>query len=92
MDNLWVGTTSGVNKASVRTSPFYTHQIAPTPDAFMRPENTINNILEDRTGTVWVGTDQKGLYRYDQSTKQMTQVTVNPPIRENSRRSTMAPY
>ena len=84
LDNLWVGTTSGVNKASIRTSPLYTHQIAPTPDAFMRPENTINNILEDRTGTVWVGSDKKGLYRYDQSTKQMTQVTVNPADSRNT--------
>ena len=78
LDNLWVGTTSGVNKASLRTSPFYVCRITPTPDAVMRPENAINNILEDRTGTVWLASNKKGLYRYDQSTKQMTQVTVNP--------------
>jgi signal transduction histidine kinase/ligand-binding sensor domain-containing protein/DNA-binding response OmpR family regulator len=82
-DNLWVGTTSGVNKASVRTSPFYTHQITPTPDAFIRPENAVHNVLEDRTGTVWVG-NQKGLCRFDPSTKQMTQVTVNPADSRNT--------
>ena len=92
LDNLWVGTTSGVSKASIRTSPFYIHPITPTPDAFIRPENAINNILEDRTGTVWVASDKKGLYRFDQSTQQMTPVTVNPADSRNTlRRSAIAP-
>ena len=55
LGNLWVGTGSGVSKASIRTSPFYTCRITPAPEGFRLSENSINSILEDRTGTVWIG-------------------------------------
>ncbi len=76
--NLWVGTSNGVNKASTRTKPFYTHQIIPTPSSFHRPENEISAVLEDHTGTLWLSSAAKGLYRLDTQTHQLTYIVVNP--------------
>ena len=76
--NLWVGTSNGLSKAAIRTSPFYTHQMTRTPVSFMRQENVINNILEDRTGALWVGSDKDGLLRFDPKTRLMESIIVNP--------------
>ena len=73
LGNLWVGTSNGVSKAVLYSSPFYT-----TPASPIRKENDILNILEDHSGTVWVGTSGKGLCRFDRTTQRMSSVTVNP--------------
>ena len=54
LGNLWVGTSSGVSKAAMHNSPFYTYQVTPTPVSFVRKENAIFTILEDHNGIVWV--------------------------------------
>src|SRR5688572_3250963 len=73
LGNLWVGTGNGVSKADLHSSPFA-----------IRKENSILNILEDHTGTVWVGNSKKGLCRFDRTTQLMIPVTVNSADSRNS--------
>ena len=73
LGNLWVGTGNGVSKAALNSSPFYT-----------TPASHILNILEDHTGTVWVGNGKEGLCRFDRTTQRMIPVTVNPTDSRNS--------
>ena len=77
-DRLWVGGTNGIDIAAMRTSPFHTYQMTPSPASVIRNENGIHNILEDRNGTLWLGNHEKGLCRLDRTTQRMTPVTVNP--------------
>ena len=81
--NLWVGTRYGLDRTSLVAKPFQSYQLLPT--SISRDENLLFNILEDHTGTIWLGSFGKGLHRFDPKRNQVTPITVN---RADSRRST----
>ena len=42
--------------------------------------NSIRVIYQDKSGTIWVGTDKGGLSRYDENTKSFTTFTHDPSV------------
>lgn len=81
--NLWVSTRYGLDRTSLAAKPFQAYQLLPT--SVSRDENLTFSILEDHTGTIWLGSFGKGLHRFDPNRNQITPVTVNWA---DSRRST----
>jgi ligand-binding sensor domain-containing protein/signal transduction histidine kinase len=63
--NLWVGTDNGVNKVVNTTKQFLAYQVKPTMPSVRIIDNTVTSILQDHTGTIWLGNHVKGLYRFD---------------------------
>ncbi|MCI0511840.1 hypothetical protein L0128_01340, partial [candidate division KSB1 bacterium] len=59
--NLWVGTT-GLNRFDPRTETFH-HYLHDPARANSLSHNTVNAIIEDSTGALWIGTAQ-GLNRF----------------------------
>ncbi len=59
--NLWVGTT-GLNRFDPRTETFH-HYLHDPKRANSLSHNTVNAIIEDSTGALWIGTAQ-GLNRF----------------------------
>ena len=79
LDQLWVGANNGICKAGIYTNSFYTY----SPPSILK-ENTIQNIVEDHNGTIWVGNYEKGLCRIDRKTWRMTTVSVDPADSRNT--------
>ena len=72
---LWIGTLSGVN--------IYDYD----QDSFRRVKEmegiSIQDIMEDTDGTIWIATFQKGLYRYNPLTRQW-RIFLHDSANENS--------
>jgi signal transduction histidine kinase/ligand-binding sensor domain-containing protein/DNA-binding response OmpR family regulator len=76
--NLWFGTYSGLNKFDFITETFkrYRHDSA---NPLSIRGNTINCLLNDRNGILWIGTGNRGgLSRYDPKSDKFTSFTRNP--------------
>lgn len=70
---LWVGTTAGLNKMAVRNDSglpitTFVRYVNDASDGESLSHNAVRSILEDRTGTLWIGTDGGGLNKFDRST------------------------
>ncbi|SPL62451.1 DNA-binding response regulator, AraC family [Ochrobactrum soli] len=66
-NNLWIGTALGLVRFSLETKSFERFLRDPT-DPFSISNNTINSTLTDRSGKLWVGT-QNGLNHSEASGK-----------------------
>ncbi|HEX6846823.1 MAG TPA: two-component regulator propeller domain-containing protein [Chitinophagaceae bacterium] len=79
---FWVGTSgNGLHTMDRKTGIFERHLYDPKkPDQLSRPPlnvaggffDKINFIIEDSTGSIWIGTQQSGINRYDPVTKKIT--------------------
>lgn len=65
--SLWIGTFDGlfVREPSSHTLRAFRHDARSTTSL---SSNSITALHEDRTGTIWIGTDGGGLNRYDRTT------------------------
>ena len=60
---LWVGTKSGLNRFDAVTQRFTTYKLGP------RDSNAVYlELVEDREGALWLGTEFSGLQRFDPAT------------------------
>ena len=59
---LWIGTTKGLYQLDRRARQF--HPVVLNPGQPKR-QDFINSLYQDATGTVWVASIDKGLYRFD---------------------------
>ncbi|WP_139959230.1 hybrid sensor histidine kinase/response regulator transcription factor [Flavicella sediminum] len=78
-NNLWVGTTKGFFKVSTDDKKVYILKDF-NKDAFLVKKNLkliIKNIYEDRKGTVWICTQNEGLFHYVPETEKYTQFKPN---------------
>ena len=63
---LWIGTLNGLNRFDKLTNRF---SRKPVPGLYgdMLENATVNSIVTDKNGTIWVATDKKGLFAVDSS-------------------------
>jgi ligand-binding sensor domain-containing protein/signal transduction histidine kinase len=76
--NLWVGTDNGVNKVVNTTKQFFAYQVKPAMPSVRIIDNTVTSILQDHTGTIWLGNHVKGLYRFDPRQDSITHQLAAP--------------
>lgn len=68
--NLWVGTDDGVYIQDLSTGKF-TFFDARTESGEPIKNNWIEDILEDRSGNIWVNAPNQGIFRYQMATKKL---------------------
>ncbi|GAB3558330.1 ligand-binding sensor domain-containing protein [Spirosoma fluminis] len=70
---LWVGTTRGLNLYTAKPgSPIQFDTFSRVFQVNHLVDTTsIEKLLEDKTGGIWIITDEKGLYRFDPRTKEI---------------------
>lgn len=74
--NLWVGTDNGINKISSNSRQFKAYQLYPTALTVRDPRNNISGVVEDKTGTLWVGSPISGLCRVIPGSTQLMPVAT----------------
>jgi len=63
---LWASTADGIDELNAKTSQFKVYRVPGDP------LTRYKEIVEDRTGAMWLGTWDRGLYRLDPTTGQFT--------------------
>jgi len=72
---MWFGTKNGL----VRYDGYEMKVYQPDPgDSLSIKGSFIETIYEDRSGTLWIGTRQDGLNRFDRVTETFTRFLVTP--------------
>lgn len=75
---LWVGTDSGLEEFD-RESNTFTHYAFKVGASWKSiRKNNVKSIRGDRSGKLWIGTWQDGLFRLDKSTGEFTRCLNNP--------------
>ncbi|MFC2088477.1 two-component regulator propeller domain-containing protein [Calditrichota bacterium] len=70
---LWVGTrTSGLNKFEIDNGKFFSFK-HDDDDSLSLSSNYVNSVLEDESGTLWVGTT-RGLNKFNRGDKTFTRI------------------
>jgi PAS domain S-box-containing protein len=65
---LWAGTQDGLNRFDAATERFTTYKLNPNRNLYSR----YLEVVEDRGGMLWLGTDSSGLQRFDPARRQFT--------------------
>ncbi|GAB4415205.1 MAG: hypothetical protein Kow002_00110 [Anaerolineales bacterium] len=76
-NNLWVGTTNGLNKYDPETGTF-THFLSNPRQENRLSSNSISCVFQDSDGNLWVGTSDNGLNRIDPESGRITHYLYNP--------------
>src|SRR5574341_1476082 len=72
---MWFGTGDGLNKYDGYSFTTYKHEAA---DSTSISGDWIKSIYEDRAGTLWIGTFNYGLNRFDRETERFTSLLHDP--------------
>ncbi|MGL1887629.1 MAG: hypothetical protein OCD76_14025 [Reichenbachiella sp.] len=81
--SLWVGTSDGVcrfDRNKDRFIPYRTQYF--TPQEQQPYQNKIRSIVEDSSGTLWVSSDEEGLFRLNRSTNLFEAIEVGSGERQ----------
>lgn len=78
-EELWIGTSGGVNRISLRGKPFQVTHFAQRDGL---PNNTIHAILQDGHNILWLSTNN-GLVMYDPLKKQFKNFDTNDGLQNN---------
>ena len=69
--NLWIGSYGGLDKLDRANKQFVHYQHDPAnPNSLS--EGRVRSIFEDKSGTIWIGTDGGGLNKFNPSTEQFS--------------------
>lgn len=72
--NLWVGTVKGVSKWISKAAIFHFETLGVLGDNV--ESNVVNTIYRDDKANLWIGTNDSGIFRYNQSTKEVVKVAI----------------
>jgi len=72
---MWFGTNDGLNRYDGVNFRIYKHS---PDDPFSISDNDIQVIYEDREHTLWIGTQSRGLNRYDRKKERFIRYKSNP--------------
>ena len=78
---LWVGTDAGLNRYEPATNDFVSIHLRVADSA--APAVRVRGIGADHTGTIWVGTFDRGLFRFDPGTGRITHFSHDPQDRNS---------
>jgi diguanylate cyclase (GGDEF)-like protein len=81
-DVLWVGTNSGVLAYHLATKTPRWYQMAKTPSGL--PATSAHIIYQDQKGSLWAGTGNGGLHRYEPSFDKFERIEITPPDPDTS--------
>jgi ligand-binding sensor domain-containing protein/signal transduction histidine kinase len=73
---LWIGTTAGLDKLDVPRAE-YTHFDITPPDG-PAGDVAVRAVTADPDGSLWLGTDGSGLFRFDPDDGSTTQTLIDP--------------
>ena len=73
-DELWTGTTNGINILNLKTETFRYYNYDPKDSTSLSHPNVMN-FFEDKNGFVWVATYGGGLNRFDPKTEKFLRFT-----------------
>jgi ligand-binding sensor domain-containing protein/serine phosphatase RsbU (regulator of sigma subunit) len=73
-DELWAGTTNGINILNLKTETFRYYNYDPKDSTSLSHPNVMN-FYEDKNGYVWVATYGGGLNRFDPKTEKFLRLT-----------------
>jgi ligand-binding sensor domain-containing protein/signal transduction histidine kinase len=76
-DRLWIGTTSGLIRYDIGDDTPHRLGTVPEDDGGF-PRDFIFDVVEDRSGAIWVGTFHRGLARFQESGETFTLITHDP--------------
>ncbi|MGL1887632.1 MAG: hypothetical protein OCD76_14040 [Reichenbachiella sp.] len=81
--SLWVGTTNGICRFDRKKDRFISYRTQYfTPEGQHSYQNRISSIIEDLSGTLWVSSDEEGLFRLNRTTDQFEAIEVGPGARQ----------
>jgi signal transduction histidine kinase/ligand-binding sensor domain-containing protein/DNA-binding response OmpR family regulator len=75
-NELWIGTLSGLDKYDLKTKKFTRYQHAPG-DPYSISDNLIRSLYEDKNGTLWIGTRDGGLNKFDRTSGKFNRKKYN---------------
>ena len=76
-NRLWLATRKGVNVLD-RETGHYTVLKHPIEDGIDLSSVRIRSLLEDKSGNFWIGTEDYGLFRYEESQQRFTHFQHDP--------------
>lgn len=76
-NNLWIGTSSGLNRFQPETNTFVHYRYLPDDPASLSHQ-TVSAIADDTQGKLWVGTERGGLNLLDRDTGKFTHFRHDP--------------
>lgn len=75
--DLWIGSTSGLDRYSPACDCFFRYAAHASAPANQQA-GLINAFAEDRDGNLWIGTQQGGLFRYERDSDRFTRFLDDP--------------
>ncbi|MCB0666725.1 MAG: hypothetical protein KDC80_12910 [Saprospiraceae bacterium] len=80
--NIWIGTgRQGLKKLETATGLFRSYQVKENQDDRTTQNETVNDIFEDSTGMLWIGTSG-GLYLMDPEKETFTRIRIERAIED----------
>lgn len=73
-DELWAGTTNGINILNLKTETFRYYNYNPKDSTSLSHPNVLN-FYEDKRGYIWIATYGGGLNRFDPKTEKFLRLT-----------------
>jgi ligand-binding sensor domain-containing protein/signal transduction histidine kinase len=75
--NIWVGTRNGLEIHDARTNQFLRFTSLDR-SARLHPIKDVRALYEDRSGMIWIGTNEDGLFRFSPSDSSVDRFSHNP--------------
>jgi signal transduction histidine kinase/ligand-binding sensor domain-containing protein/DNA-binding response OmpR family regulator len=80
--DIWIATSHGINRLKPATGKFTYYFADPKSEGHLS-DNWVRALYEDSNGTMWVGTHQGGLLRFDSRTETFSSISTKDGLSSN---------